>query len=128
MDNKEKHERNLRILRLSRSGYSARQIAEAVGLTQRQVQRITVEMRRQHRERLEQLPLEEEPSGFGRSRALEALASLRQSMDNMVDILNANEPDLVWALGEAMSKRTFDNRYAEIEAALMLLPETPDPE
>jgi hypothetical protein len=128
MDSKEKHERNLKILRLSRSGYSARQIAEATGLSQRHVQRIIVEMRRQHRERLERLPLEEEPSGFGRSRALEALESLRHSMDDMLDILKANEPDLFGALGEAMSKETFDIRYAEIEVALMLLPETPDPE
>ncbi len=46
----------------------------------------------------------------------------------MIDILNASEPDIHGALRELMTKRTFDNRYAEIEAALMLLPETPDSE
>ena len=123
---KDKHERNMKILRLSRSGYTAQQIADAMGLSHRHVQRITAEMRVQHRERLEELVYVDEPSGLGRDRALEALESLRESMDRMVDILNANEPDVRTALGEALSKRTFDERYAEIEAALMLLPEPGD--
>jgi DNA-binding CsgD family transcriptional regulator len=125
MDSKEKHERNLKILRLSRSGYTARQIAEAFGLSPRHVQRITAEMRVQHREWIQRLARGDEPSALGRDRALEALESLKQSMDLMVKILNARERDFRGAVGGEISKRVFHNSYAEIEAALMLVPERP---
>jgi hypothetical protein len=128
MNSEDRHERNLKIFRLSRAGYTAREISEVMGLSLRHVQRITVEMRGQHRDWMERLASPDEPRGLGRARALEALESLRQSMLYMFDIVGANEPDLPDALLGAYNKDLFDNRLAEIEVALSLLPETPDSE
>jgi transposase len=120
---KEKHERNLKILSLSRSGYSARQIAETVGLSHRQVQRITAQTRAEHRQRLESLGRDEKPTGRGRTRPLEALESLRRAQEVMLDIVFASDPNLSTALRAELAKKSFDSSYEEIDAALMLLPE-----
>ena len=123
MNSKEKHERNLRILGLSRSGHSARQIAESLGLSHRQVQRITAQMRAEHRQRLESLGRDEKPTGRGRTRALEALESLRRAGEDMLDLVYASDPKLSTALQTELAKKSFDSSSEEIAAALMLLPE-----
>jgi FixJ family two-component response regulator len=120
---KEKHERNLRILSLSRSGLSARRIAEALGLSHRQVQRITAQTRAEDRQRLESLGRDEKPTGRGRTRALEALESLGRAQEAMLDIVYASDPNLSTALQTELANMTFDSRREEIAAALMLLPE-----
>jgi hypothetical protein len=120
---KNKRERDLMILRLDRMGRTARRISEEVGLSIRQVQRITREMRQEHRERLDSLVEGQGPAGLGREGALESLGKLRQAMENMVDIVNVCEPNFRTEIGAQYAKTKFSDHYEEVEAALMLLPE-----
>jgi predicted transcriptional regulator len=120
---KTKRERDLMILRLDRTDRTARQISEEVGLSIRQVQRITKEMRREHNERLDSFVEGRKPTGLGRERALDSLIELREAMEKMVDIVNVCDPTFQMEIGAQYAMTKFAPHYDEVEAALMLLPE-----
>jgi hypothetical protein len=123
MNQTEKHDRNLKILRLSNSGHGPQEIASDVGLTPRQVERIAGDMRARHRQRLRELARQAELTGVGEARPVHALEEMKFSMVTMVDLLQAYEVDLLDAVLEAFAKSTFDEHSAVIEQALRRLPE-----